>query len=127
MGRGQKPQDFKLCNAYLDWHRDVGVGFYLQGYFPFRAITEPCQVREWNEGGLRRREIETPYGALRETWTWLTASFAEAPTEHLVKSVADLPAYHFFHANTRHEPDSAFLEQLVLRGSDAALGLPVVL
>ncbi len=35
IGRGQKPQDFKRSDAYLDWHRDLGVGFYLQGYFPF--------------------------------------------------------------------------------------------
>jgi uroporphyrinogen-III decarboxylase len=111
IGRGEKPPDFKPSDAYLDWHRDLGVGFYLQGYFPFRAITDHCRVREWNEGNLRRRQIETPCGTLRETWTWLPESFAEAPTEHLVKSASDLRAYRYFHENTRYEPDYAFAER----------------
>lgn len=34
VGRGQKPQGFQRTAAYLDWHRELGVGFYLQGYFP---------------------------------------------------------------------------------------------
>jgi hypothetical protein len=111
IGRGEKPRDFKPSDAYLDWHRDLGVGFYLQGYFPFRAIAEHCRVREWTEGNLRRRQIETPCGTLRETWTWLPPSFAEAPTEHLIKSAADLRAYRYFHENTHYEPDYAFAER----------------
>ena len=111
IARGVKPQSFKQSDAYIDWHRDLGVGFYLQGYFPFRAITEHCRVQEWKDGNLRCRQIETPYGTLRETWTWLEASYAEAPTEHLVKSAADLPAYRFFFESTRYEPDYAFAER----------------
>jgi hypothetical protein len=111
IGRGLKPYDFKQSDAYLDWHRDLGVGFYLQGYFPFRAITEHCRVREWSEGNQRFREIETPCGTLRETWTWLPESFAEAPTEHLIKTADDLRAYRYFHENTRYEPDYGFAER----------------
>ena len=111
IGRGERPTDFKQSDSYIQWHRDLGVGFYLQGYFPFKTIIENCAVKEWNEGNLRRRQIETPHGTLRETWTWLTDSFAEAPTEHLVKSVADLAAYRYVHENTRYEPDYAFAEQ----------------
>jgi hypothetical protein len=111
IGRGEKPQDFKQRDAYLDWHRDLGVGYYLQGYFPFRTIIENCQVREWTEGNLRRRQIDTPRGTLRETWTWLPESFAEAPTEHLVKSASDLPAYRYVHENTRYAPDYALAER----------------
>ncbi len=121
MGRGEKPQDFKRSDAYLDWHRDLGVGYYLQGDFPFRAITEHCRIREWNEGSLRRRQIETPCGTLRETWTWLPESFAEAPTEHLVKSATDLRAYRYFHENTRYEPDYSFAERR--RGQVGDLGV----
>lgn len=110
IGRGERRKDFKQTNDYIDWHRELGVGFYLQGYFPFKTIIENCAVKEWNDGNLRRRQIETPYGTLRETWTWLTESFTEAPTEHLVKSATDLPAYRFVHDNTRYEPDYAFAE-----------------
>jgi hypothetical protein len=106
--RGEKPQGFKTSDAYLDWHRDLGVGFYLQGYFPFKAVNENCRVREWNERNLRRRQIETPFGTLQETWTWLENSFAEAPTEYLVKSAADLRSYRYFTESMRYETDYAF-------------------
>jgi len=111
IGRGEKPHDFKASDAYLDWHRELGVGFYLQGYFPFREVIENCRVKEWKEGNLRCRQIETPCGTLRETWTWLTESFAEAPTEHLVKSAGDLRAYRYLHENTHYEADYAFAER----------------
>jgi hypothetical protein len=105
IGRGLRPKDFKESDAYIDWHRDLGVGFYLQGYFPFRTVVENCRVTGWREGAARRRRIETPRGVLTETWTWLADSFAEAPTEHLVKSAADLGAYRYLFENTRYEPD----------------------
>jgi hypothetical protein len=116
IGRGQKPADFKTSQAYIDWHRDLGVGFYLQGYFPFKTIVENCGIKDWNEGNRRYHEIETPKGTLRECWTWIPDSFTEGPTEHLIKSVDDLPAYQYIHENTRYEPDYEFayrrLEQI---------------
>ena len=45
---------------------------------------------------------------MNETWTWLPDSFAEAPTEHLIKSATDLRAYRYFHEDTRYEPDYGF-------------------
>ena len=55
IGRGQRPPDFKTSDAYLDWHRDLAVGYYLQGYFPFKPIIENCEVKEWHEGNGRYR------------------------------------------------------------------------
>jgi len=123
IGRGEKPQDFKRSDAYLDWHRDLGVGYYLQGDFAFRAITDHCRVREWKENNQRHRQIETPCGTLNETWTWLDESFAEAPTEHLIKSAGDLRAYRYFHENTRYEPDYAFAERRRGQVGDAGIVL----
>ena len=111
IGRGLKPAGFKESDAYIDWHRDLRVGFYLQGYFPFRTIVENCRVEEWREGPARRRRVETPRGALTETWTWLPESYSEAPTEHLVKSAADLEAYAWLFENTCYEPDYALAER----------------
>ena len=88
IGRGERPADFKQSAAYLDWHRELGVGFYLQGYFPFRTVVENCRLTEWREGHDRLRQFETPYGILRDKWTWLPNSFTEGPTEHLLKSTA---------------------------------------
>lgn len=110
IGHGLKPEDFKSSDEYIAWHRDLGVGFYLQGYFPFKTIIENCRVSEWTEGPARRRKIETPHGALTETWTWLPDSFAEAPTERLIKSPADLRAYRHLFENARYEPDNDFAE-----------------
>ena len=123
IGRGQKPGDFKESAAYIDWHRDLGVGFYLQGHFPFRTIVENCGVVEWREGPARRRRIETPRGSLTETWTWLAGSFAEAPTEHLVKSEADLPAYRYLFENTRYEPEYAFADRRARQVGEAGIVL----
>jgi len=111
IGRGLKPAGFKESDAYIEWHQDLRVGFYLQGDFPFKTIIENCRVTEWREGAARRRRIETPRGALTETWTWLPESFSEAPTEHLVKSAEDLAAYACLFENTRFEPDFAFAEK----------------
>ena len=111
IGRGIKPAGFKESDAYIEWHRDLRVGFYLQGDFPFKTAIENCRVTEWREGTARRRRIETPRGDLTETWTWLPGSFSEAPTEHLVKSAADLAAYACLFENTRFEPDYSFAEK----------------
>jgi hypothetical protein len=111
VGTGLKPQGFQRSPDYINWHLGLGVGFYLQGYFPFKAIIENCDVREWHEENNRYREIRTPAGTLRECWTWMPHDFTEAPTEHLLKSAADLPAYRFLHENTRYEPDYCFAEE----------------
>ncbi|HNC23672.1 MAG TPA: uroporphyrinogen decarboxylase family protein [Opitutaceae bacterium] len=108
IGRGQRPEGFKQSAAYLDWHRDLNLGFYLQGYFPFRGIVDGCETREWREGHDRVRQIITPHGTLQERWRWLPESFTEGPVEHLLKGAADLPAYQFLHAHTRYEADYAF-------------------
>jgi len=109
--RGQRPPDFKAGDSYIQWHRELGVGFYLQGYFPFRTIIENCGVKEWRTGRDRFREIETPRGTLRECWRWLPDSYAEAPAERLVKSAADLAAYSYLHQYTRYEPDYEIAER----------------
>src|SRR5512136_3060824 len=85
ISQGLRPADFKTGDSYIQWHRQLGVGFYLQGYFPFKTIIENCEVIEWKNGVDRFRRIETPRGILRECWRWLPNSYAEAPAEHLIK------------------------------------------
>lgn len=123
VGRGMKPQGFQRSPQYIDWHRELGLGFYLQGYFPFRTMIENCEVKEWREGNRRYRQIVTPEGTLRECWTWMPNDFTEGPTEHLLKSVADLPAYQFLHANTRYERDYEFAEERRQKLEDTGAGV----
>jgi uroporphyrinogen-III decarboxylase len=109
--RGIKPEGFISSSGYIDWHRDLGVGFYLQGYFPFKTIYTNCDVRDWNEGNRRFREIGTPVGEVRECWEYIPASFTEGPVEHFLKSEDDLPAMKFIYENIRFEPDYDFAHE----------------
>ena len=104
IARRKRPLDFKTSADYIRWHGRLGVGFYLQGHFPFRTIAEYGE-KVWPESNRRFREIETPHGRLRECWEYLPGSFAEAPVEHLVKSEKDLAALRHIYERTFYEPD----------------------
>ena len=108
--RGEFPADFKKTKAYIDWHRDLKVGYYLQGDFPFTTIIENCHVKTWQQGNKRYRQIETPKGTLRECWQWMADSFTEAPIEYLVKSIHDLSALTYVHEHCYYEPNYKFTE-----------------
>ena len=103
--RGLKPKDFISSNEYIQWHRELGVGFYLQGYFPYRQIYEKCEVKEWKEGHKRFKEIVTPIGSVRECWEYIPTSFSEGPIEHFMKSEEDIPVMKFIYENLCFEPD----------------------
>jgi hypothetical protein len=104
IAKHERPRDFKESAAYIQWHRELGVGFYLQGYFPFRMRLD-LEEREWHEGNRRFRELRTPLGNLRECWEYLPSSYTEAPIEHLLKSEMDLPALRYVYEHTSCEPD----------------------
>lgn len=106
--RGLKPEGFISSDDYIHWHRKLGVGFYLQGYFPYRQIISNCEVKEWNEGHRRFKEIITPVGSVRECWEYIPTSFSEGPIEHFMKSEDDIPAMKYIYENTRFEPDYDF-------------------
>jgi hypothetical protein len=46
-------------------HRDLGVGFYLQGYFPFKTFYD-LEVIEEPVGLGKVTRVKTPYGELTE-------------------------------------------------------------
>lgn len=106
--RGLKSRDFIKSDDYIQWHRDLRVGFYLQGYFPFKQIYEGCDVKEWTEGHKRFKEIITPIGSVRECWEYIPTSFSEGPIEHFMKSEEDIPVMKFIYENSRFEPDYDF-------------------
>jgi hypothetical protein len=108
IAQGRRPPDFKASDEYIEWHRRLGVGFYLQGYFPYQEIIQGCEVKEWREGELRYRRIRTPKGTLEECWKWSDLTYSEAPIVRLVKTVQDLPAYRCLFENMRYEPDYDF-------------------
>jgi uroporphyrinogen-III decarboxylase len=103
--RGLKPADFILSDEYISWHHELGVGFYLQGYFPYKQFFDNCNVHDWNEGPKHFKEISTPVGSVRECWEYIPTSFSEAPVEHFMKSETDIPVMKFIYENCRFEPD----------------------
>lgn len=110
IARGERADDFKGSDEYLDWHRELGAGFYLQGYMPFRQIADGCTIEEQRDGVLRHRRVSTPRGDLTETWKWSESTVSEAPIERLLKSEKDFPAYRSYYEHLRFEADHALAE-----------------
>ena len=113
IARGEKPADFKQSDAYIDWHRELGAGFYLQGHFPFKQTLDACDIKEWREGDIRFRRIDTPEGSLSERWKYSNSTHSEAPIERLVKSEKDLAPYRFVYKNMKFEPDYSRANRLL--------------
>ena len=86
-------------------HRDLGVGFYLQGYFPFRPVMEGVESRRSDSGGEHLEELITPVGTLREVSRYLPTSYTSAICEHLIKTPEDLKIFMYVCEHTRYEPD----------------------
>lgn len=104
IARGLKPAGFIKSSEYINWHRELRVGFYLQGYYPFKTVYD-FEVRSWNEGRKKFKEFITPFGNLKECWVYNEESFSEAPVEYLLKSEKDLAAMRFIYENTHLEAD----------------------
>lgn len=101
---GLMPEQYKGDGMY-QLHRDLGLGFYLQGYFPFRTIYDGVQVIEEPVDRGKITRVLTPYGELREFQEWIPVSYCIAWSERFVKSWHDLKALRYFYEHTYYEPD----------------------
>lgn len=105
---GKAPKNFQSLPEYYDWHRDLGVGFYLQGYEPFRSIHgDNVKLRHEQRGNVTRLTIATPVGELYEETTYMPDSFTSAPTCHLIKTEKDLAVFRYVIGHKRYEPNYA--------------------
>jgi hypothetical protein len=86
--------------------RDLGAGFYLQGYFPFREIHDYEENIE-TQGHRRITRVVTPFGEIRQVEAWMPDSYCWAWPEMFVKSWRDLGALRYMFEHTRYEPDYA--------------------
>jgi len=108
IGRGEKPADFKSDEEYVQWHRRLNVGFYLQGYYPYKTNLEDCSLVVEHHGHKRVTTLNTPLGTLQDCWEYLPDSFSEAPIEHFIKSVQDLKVWRYYYEHMFFEPDYTF-------------------
>ncbi|MBN2557970.1 MAG: hypothetical protein JXB33_04350 [Clostridia bacterium] len=91
-------------------HKDLDVGFYLQGYFPFKIKYEGVKVTETIDSEYRVTVIETPFGDLKEVWKYSQQTYSWAPKEYLLKTYEDLEAYKYLYEHTYYEPDYELAE-----------------
>lgn len=93
-------------------HRDLGVGLYLQGYFPFQEQYNNIEYSYYEDPqeGTRTTVFKTPYGELREIWKFLPATYSWAPYEYLIKGAEDLAALKYIYENISYLPDYGLAE-----------------
>jgi hypothetical protein len=104
-------------------HEDLGVGFYLQGYFPFTEKYEGVKIEEEYRGNSRITTIETPYGNLREIWNYEITSHSWGPKEFAVKDWRDLKKLRYLYEGTHYEPDYTLAEYRCKMIKDTGLGV----
>ena len=93
------PDKYKGDGLYR-LHRDLGVGFYLQGYFPFKEIHDGVDISDEETNGRRVTRVHTPYGDIQETHVYLPESYTSARTEHFVKSWRDFAPLRYLYEHT---------------------------
>ena len=104
--RGLVPVGWQQSEAYYEFHRELRVGFYLQGYFAFTSTVEgDVGVKEHTEGHNRWRTVETPVGTLQEHWRFLPDSCSWAPVKRMVNSVDDLAPLCYWWEHTNYQPN----------------------
>jgi hypothetical protein len=98
------PDKYKGTGIY-QLNRDLGSGFYLQGYFPFKEVFDGVEVITETQGDYRITYARTPHGEIRQIERWLSQSYCWAYSEHWVKTWRDLKALRFLYEHTFYEPD----------------------
>lgn len=88
-------------------HRDLGVGFYLQGYFPFEEEAENVDVSREVNGNRITTRWHTPLGDLEEVEVNLPESYTMAIHEHRIKTIEDLEIFTYIQEHTVFKPDYA--------------------
>ncbi len=90
--KGRLPAKY-LGEGYFQLNRDLGVGFYLQGYFPFTQHNPGISFSEKTAGDQKIRIMSTPRGDLTEVQQYLPTSYSWGYVKHFVETVHDLPAF----------------------------------
>ena len=103
-------------NTHLDdglqrMHRDYQVGFYLQGFEPWRIKAQGWECKTERKGDITVNTVATPVGQLREVSQFSRISYSPGITEHLVKDIEDLKIFLWVVQHTAYIPDYEFARQ----------------
>jgi hypothetical protein len=82
-----------LGDGYFQLNRDLGMGFYLQGFSPYEMRSPGISFTDQQVGDQRIRTMHTPAGDLTEIQQYLPTSFSWGYVKHYVEHPKDLPAF----------------------------------
>lgn len=109
---GIMPEQYKSYDGIYKLHKDLGVGFYLQGHFPFKTLYDGVKVYEEIKGDIKYTTVETPVGNLQEAWHYSHESYCWGPKEFFIKELEDLKVVRYWYEHTFYEPDYKKAEEL---------------
>ena len=107
---GKLPPQYQ-GDGYFQLNRDLGVGFYLQGFFPFTQHNPGINFRETRSANTITRVMSTPLGDLAEIQQYLPTSFSTGYVKHFVETPADLPAFQCYLESLEFSPAYAEAER----------------
>jgi hypothetical protein len=102
---GIMPEKYKAPNGEYELYRDLGVGYYLQGYFPFKTLYEGIEAHSEKKGDTEAITLKTPVGSVTIVWKQLPGSYTWGPQEHFVKDINDLKVIRYLYEHIHYEPD----------------------
>ena len=94
-----------LGDGYFHMHRELDVGFYLQGYFPFHEKSEGVTFEIVRDGDEVVTTMITPNGSLTEKQQYLPISSSYGIVKHYVENYEDLTAFRYYIENLSYTPD----------------------
>lgn len=92
-------------------HRDLGVGYYLQGYFPFQPVYDGVNCVETRDEEWRFVEVTTPVGNLQSVRKYMRDSYSWGFVEHLIRDWKDLRVLRYLFEHTSFIPDYQVAEK----------------
>ena len=98
-------------NGFQQLHRDLGIGFYLQGYEPFSA-QHPHFEESWErQGGRSIHRVRSKGRELTEVSEYSAKSYSWGVVKHLVENAEELKFFCEMLADTVYTPSYELAEK----------------
>ncbi|MCL2405334.1 MAG: hypothetical protein FWC92_07285 [Defluviitaleaceae bacterium] len=109
-------------------HRDHGVGFYLQGYFPYRTsysgdIKFTEESTKSGPDTTSMTTVSTPFGKMQAVWEYVYSTHSWGPKEFMIKDVSDLKKLRYMYEHMHFEPDYGLANRRVEEVGDNGIVL----
>lgn len=95
-------EDTFLDNGLQKLHRDLGTGFYLQGFQPWTEEAQGWERKEEKKGTTTVTIFTTPVGHLRQVSQYSHTSYSSGITEHFIKDIDDLKIFLWIIQHTKY-------------------------